>query len=61
LTFKQFFKVAQQCKPRPPDPSIPKQQDPSIFLIYSFLDRKTLVFDMDETLIHTSEVITPGY
>jgi DNA-directed RNA polymerase subunit L len=25
------------------------------------VDKKTLVFDMDETLIHTSEVMTAGY
>ena len=23
--------------------------------------RKTIIFDMDETLIHTNELITPGY
>lgn len=34
LTFKQFFKVAQQCKPRLPDPSMPRQQDPSKNLFY---------------------------
>lgn len=46
--------------------SNPKHQTPACrhqlpVPLINILDRKTIVFDMDETLIHTSEVMTPGY
>lgn len=38
--------------------------DPVVDLKYCFLvllDRKTIVFDMDQTLIHTNENVTPNF
>lgn len=57
-TFKQYLKSVQLAKPKSPDPRYALQIEGTSL---PNLGRKTVVFDMDETLIHTNESMVKGW
>ena len=58
FTFKEFLKACQNAKAKIPLSNMATEVPGKLMLIS---ERKTLVFDMDETLIHTNERITNNF